>query len=60
VLDALVVGMDLIMQKQNANPKTKYQKRVFVVTTAGDPIAMDGMKTILDTFANIDAKLNIM
>lgn len=60
VLDALVVGMDMLMKKQQADPKKKYQKRVFVVTTAGDPISMDGMNKIVETFSKIEAKLNIM
>ncbi|PRP79754.1 hypothetical protein PROFUN_12616 [Planoprotostelium fungivorum] len=60
LLDALVVGMDMLMKKQQADPKKKYQKRMFVVTTAGDPISMDGMTDIVETFNKIDAKLNVI
>eukprot|EP01117_Protostelium_nocturnum_P014755 TRINITY_DN5645_c0_g1_i1.p1 TRINITY_DN5645_c0_g1~~TRINITY_DN5645_c0_g1_i1.p1 ORF type:complete len:726 (-),score=197.55 TRINITY_DN5645_c0_g1_i1:67-2244(-) len=60
LLDALVVGMDLLVKRQQEEPKKKCQKRIFVVTSAGDVINVEGLEMIVEKFTNMEAKLNVI
>jgi hypothetical protein len=55
VLDALIVGMDMLINKQG-----KYDKRIFLVTDGGDEVNTDGLDLVLQQFQRMSAKLNIM
>jgi len=55
VLDALIVGMDMLINK-----KGKYDKRIFLVTDGGQEANTDGIEMVLDQFKRMSAKLNIM
>ncbi|KYQ93240.1 ATP-dependent DNA helicase [Tieghemostelium lacteum] len=57
IIDALIVGMDMLIQKTDSK---KYQKRIFLVTNAQDPINRDDLKIVKDQFKKIEAKLNII
>ncbi|KAF2069356.1 hypothetical protein CYY_009327 [Polysphondylium violaceum] len=57
VIDALIVGMDMLIHKTE---KKKYQKRIFLVTNAKDPINTDDLSIVKDQFKKIEAKLNII
>eukprot|EP01132_Coremiostelium_polycephalum_P004803 gene4803-5989_t len=57
VIDALIVGMDMLIHKTD---KKKYQKRIFLVTNAKDPINTDDMTIVKEQFKKIDVKLNII
>lgn len=47
--------MDLLNKKTG-----KWQRRIFLVTDAGMPVNNDGLNLVVDQFARMDAKLNIM
>jgi ATP-dependent DNA helicase 2 subunit 2 len=57
VVDALVVGMDLLVKKVG---NRNYQKRVFLITDAGCDVNEDDLHTILDKFNEINAVLNVI
>lgn len=60
LLDALIVALDLLMKRQQVDPKKKYQKRLFLVSDAGMPINKDDVAVVVDQFSRMDAKLNII
>ncbi|GAM18435.1 hypothetical protein SAMD00019534_016100 [Acytostelium subglobosum LB1] len=57
LIDALIVAMDMLINKTE---KKKYQKRIFLVTNANDPINKEDLSTLQEQFKKIDVKLNII
>lgn len=60
VVDALIVGMDMIINNAQSEKKTTISKRIFMVTDAGCPVNKDSLTVVLDQFKKMEAKLNIM
>ncbi|EGC29713.1 hypothetical protein DICPUDRAFT_158675 [Dictyostelium purpureum] len=57
VIDSLIVAMDMLIKRTE---NKKYQKRIFLVTNAKDPINTDDLTIVKDQFKKIDVKLNII
>ncbi|KAM9977506.1 hypothetical protein ACTFIR_011373 [Dictyostelium discoideum] len=57
VIDSLIVAMDMLIRKTE---NKKYQKRIFLVTNARDPINTEDLSIVRDQFKKIDVKLNII
>jgi hypothetical protein len=57
VIDALIVGMDLLIRKTAGK---RYEKRIFLVTDAGCPVNQDDLDVVCEQFLKIDARLNVM
>ncbi len=52
--------MDLIIKRQEDDPKKKMSKRIFLVTDAGNPINKDDLSIVIDQFKKMEVKLNVM
>ncbi|ELR21345.1 ATPdependent DNA helicase [Acanthamoeba castellanii str. Neff] len=57
VIDALIVGMDLLIRKTAGK---RYEKRIFLVTDAGCPVNQDDLDVVCEQFLKIDARLNVI
>ncbi|EGG24234.1 ATP-dependent DNA helicase [Cavenderia fasciculata] len=57
VIDSLIVAMDMLIHKTE---KKKFQKRIFLVTNASDPINKDDLSILQQQFKNTDVKLNVV
>ena len=58
-LDALIVGLDLLLAK--APSHKKYNRKIFLITDAGKtPISSDGSDRIIEKMKEINATFDIM
>jgi hypothetical protein len=60
VIDALVVGMDMLVTKIQAAGKKKLSPRLFLVTNAASPSNTDSLEVVLSQLQKMEARLNIM
>jgi hypothetical protein len=60
VVDALIVGMDMLINAAQNEKKANISKRIFLVTDGGCSVNKDDLKIVLDQFKKMEVKLNVM